>query len=112
MEKNIKGLIQESFEEWADLEKKEAELEKEKQNRARKDQLIISKYCASHKKADMFHIAELLIKYDGMPKGDRDIVIIFKEKYPDDISLSELNDFLDVQDLYRDYLESGGENDD
>ena len=104
MDKDIKKLTEESFEEWADIEQKQAEREK-------KDKKIISLYCSQNLQADVFQIIELLMKFKGMAGHDKDTVMAFKEKYPDKLNIKLLHDFLDVKDLFKEYLESGGTGD-
>ena len=104
MDDNLKQLMQESLDEWADIEKRQAEREK-------KDKKIISLYCSQNRQADIFQIIKLLMKFKGMAGHDKETVEEFKAKYPDQLNVKLLNDFLDVKDLYKEYLESGGEND-
>ncbi len=105
MDDNLKQMMQESFDEWADIEQRQAEREK-------KDKRIISLYCSRNRQADVFQIIELLNKFKGMAGHDKDTVEDFKRNYPDKLNVKLLNDFLDVKDLYKEYLESGGDNDD
>lgn len=104
MDDKLKQLLQESFDEWADIQKRQAEREK-------KDKKIISLYCSQNSQADILQIIKLLLKFKGMAGHDKETVENFKEKYPDKLSVELLSDFLDVKDLYKEYLESGGEND-
>lgn len=104
MDDNLKQLMQESLDEWADIQKRQAE-------REQKDKKIISLYCSQNSQADIFQIIKLLMKFKGMAGHDKATVEEFKEKYPDKLDIKLLYDFLDVKDLYKEYLESGGEND-
>lgn len=105
MDNDLKLMMQDSLEEWASIEQRQAEREK-------KDKKIISIYCSQNKQADVIHIIELLMKFNGMAGHDKDTVKSFKEKYPDKLNVKTLSDFLDVTDLYSEYLESGGNSDD
>lgn len=102
MDDNLKQMIQESLDEWADIEQRQAEREK-------KDKRIISLYCSQNRQADVFQILELLVKFKGMAGHDKETVEDFKSKYPNKLDVKLLNDFLDVKDLYKEYLESGGD---
>ena len=102
MDENLEKKFQESELEWAEIEKLKAEREK-------KDRRIISEFCASNKQADMVQILELLEKYNGMPKHDKDIVSEFENKYPEQLNVKLIHSFLDVKDIYNQYLESGGD---
>lgn len=97
--------ISESLDEWADIQKKMAEREK-------KDKKIISRFCANNTAADIGHILELLLKYDGMSGDDKKSIEEFKSSYPNKLTIPMLGDFLDIKDIYKEFLESGGENDD
>lgn len=102
MKTDLEYLMQESESEWADIEKKIAIREKQ-------DRKIISIYCSQNKKADIIHTIELLEKYNGMPRHDQDIIANFKNEYPENLKIKTLHAFLDVKDIYEEYLESGGE---
>lgn len=104
MENNLEQMMQESESEWADIEKKIAFREK-------LDKKIISIYCSQNKEADIIHIVELLEKYNGMPLHDKEIIASFKNEYPENLKVRTIHDFLDIQDIYKAYLESGGEAD-
>lgn len=105
MDKLFEKELNDSLDEWVNIDKAIAEREK-------KDRKIISRYCAENKRADIFGIVELLLKYDGMPQKDIDVVKTFKANYPDNLNTKLLVAFLDVKDIYRNILESGGEYDD
>lgn len=105
MDGSLEQKLQESEEEWAEIEKQKAQREK-------KDRKIISQYCAGYNRADMVQILELLEKHGGMPKHDKDIISEFKNNYPETLTTKLIHNFEDVKDIYSEYLESGGENDD
>ena len=105
MDNTIENQLQESLEEWADIEK----LTYERQN---KDKKIISKFCAENKAADIYHTLKLLEKYSGLASHDRETVEMMKSKYPQELDAKLLYDYLNMRDIYSDYLESGGECDD
>lgn len=104
--------VQESEEEWADIERLKRELEKKSELRTKKDERIIREFCAKNKYADIIRTLELLEKNQGIAKWDREIVQQFKEKYPNELTVPMIQQMMDVKDLYREYLESGGECDD
>ncbi len=101
MDSNLEKKLQESEAEWADIERLKAAREK-------KDQKILSIYCAMNRPADIIHTIELLAKYNGLPQHDKEIVENFKNSYPDKITVKLLHAFLDTKDIYKEYLESGG----
>lgn len=101
---DIKAMMQESLADRAIIEQNLAERDK-------KDRKIISLYCARNKEADIIRIIELLLKFNGMAGHDKETIREFKTKYPDKLNVKLLNDFLDVKDLYKEYLESGGDDD-
>lgn len=105
MDENLEKQFQESESDWAEIEKLKAEREK-------KDKKIISQFCASNKQADMVRILELLEKYNGMPSHDTEIVNEFRKCYPKNLSVKLIHNFLDVKDIYSQYLESGGDDND
>ncbi|MEY8265146.1 hypothetical protein AALA79_02015 [Lachnospiraceae bacterium 64-25] len=102
MDENLEREFQESESDWAEIEKLKAEREK-------KDKRIISQFCASNKQADMVRILELLVKHNGMPGHDKEIVSEFKRCYPEELNVKLIHSFLDVKDIYSTYLESGGD---
>lgn len=102
MDENLEKRMQESESDWADIEKRTAE-------RIKKDKRIISDFCASNKRADMFQILELLEKHGGLPEHDDEIVKKFRESYPQQLTVKLIHDFLDVTDIYSQYLEFGGD---
>lgn len=105
MNRDLEELMQNSLDEWADIEERIARREKQ-------DKKIISIYCSQNDRADVIHTIELLEKYNGMPQHDTDIINNFKEQYPKNLKVQTIHDFLDVQDIYSAYLESGGNADD
>lgn len=105
MDDNIAKGLQESLSEWSTIDKLIAERES-------KDKRIISTFCAANDPADMMQILDLLEKHKGMPKHDKDIVYEFRDKYPFDLNTKLISNFLDVKDIYSQYLESGGGNND
>lgn len=105
MEDKLKEMLQGSLEAWANIDRSRAEQEK-------KDRKIISMYCAKNQPADIFRTIELLEKFNGLPEYDEQVIKKFKENYPKKITTKLLFDFLDVKDIYREFLESGGKNND
>lgn len=103
MDKELETRMQESEEEWAKIQKEIALREK-------KDQRIISEFCASNDPADIVHSIELLEKFPGMPIHDKEAVDEFKEVFPKKLTVPILHKYLDVKDIYREFLESGEEN--
>ena len=104
MSDNLEEMLEQSEEEWAEIDKKVALREK-------KDKKIISMYCAENRSADVFNIIELLEKYNGMPDHDSEIVQEFKAQYPKMLKVKTLKSFMDIQLIYHGYLDSGGESD-
>lgn len=104
MDDVLEKQVQESEEEWA-------EIEKTIKIREQKDKDIISHFCANNY-ADIARTLELLKKHKGMPKHDQERVNTFDKHYPDNITLKDILGYLDVKDIYRQFLESGGENND
>ncbi|MBD5395897.1 MAG: hypothetical protein HDR71_16920 [Lachnospiraceae bacterium] len=104
MDENLEKQFQESEAEWAEIEEKKAIREK-------KDKRIISMFCASNNQADMVQILNLLEKHNGMPDHDKEVIVSFKECYPGSLTVKLLHSFLDVKDIYSQYLESGGKDD-
>ena len=102
MNDNLEEMMEQSEEEWAEIEKQIAQREK-------KDKKIISMYCAENRLADVVNIIELLEKHNGMPDHDREVVQEFKKQYPQMLTVKVLKSFMDVQLIYQGYLESGGE---
>lgn len=103
MDKILAEQCQESLDEWAEIEKTEAE-------RRKKDNRIVSNYCAENKEADIIHILELLDKHKGaMPKHDEIIVDTFKHNYPKTLTVKMIVEFEDIKDIYSEYLEMGDE---
>lgn len=103
MDENLEKQFQESESEWA-------EIEKNTEIRKKKDQRIISKYCATNKEADIVHILKLLEKHGGMPNHDEELLTEFKEHYPKTLTVKMIHNFEDIKDIYSEYLESGVEN--
>lgn len=101
MDEALEQQFQDSEKEWAEIERLKAIREK-------KDRRIISIFCAQNDPADMINILSLLEKYSGMPQHDKEIVYDFKRKYPNDLTVKIIHSFLDVMDIYSQYLESGG----
>lgn len=93
--------IQQSLSEWAEIEKKQ-------ELRQKKDERLISQFCADNSHADVIRTLNLLEKYKGMPKHDCERVISFKNNYPDNITVQDIAGYQDVTDLYARYLELGG----
>lgn len=102
MDENLENDMQESLSEWATIEKTISE-------RQKKDRIIISKYCATHKDVDIINILNLFDKYNGLPSHDDEIIKDFKSKYPKDLTVKSIKAFEDVKIIYSDFLESGGE---
>lgn len=102
MDEKLERQFQESEFEWAEIERLKAE-------RKKKDNKIISQFCAANKQADMVRILELLEKHNGMPKHDKEIVYEFKKCYPEGLNVKLIHSFLDVKDIYSMYLEAGGD---
>ena len=46
-----------------------------------------------------------------MPKHDKEVVEEFKKNYPEELNIKLIHSFLDVKDIYSQYLESGGDDD-
>lgn len=105
MYNKLQQQLEESLAEWANIDKEIAE-------RQKKDKRIISTFCAQNTLADMTRILYLLEKYNGMPKYDKEIVIEFKQKYPDNLDAKILSSFLDIKDMYSQILEAGGDDND
>lgn len=101
MGKCVKDNIQESLVEWAEIDKCTA-------IRMKKDERIVRQFCAENTEQDIMGILELLEQYKGMSSPDQKIVVDFKQKYPKQLDVKSIADFLDVKDLYSQYLESGG----
>lgn len=112
MDKRIQEDMQSSMEEWADIQEQKYKLEQREKERKKKDQQIISRYCASSTKADIFRTLELLLKFGGLPRHDEEIANNFKEAYPKDLTLAKIAEFEDMKMIYKKQLESGGEYDD
>lgn len=104
MDENLEKKFQESESEWAEIDRLITEREK-------KDKRIISQFCATNKQADMVRILKLLEKHNGMPKHDKEVVEEFKKNYPEELNIKLIHSFLDVKDIYSQYLESGGDDD-
>lgn len=104
MNTDLEMMMQESEAEWADIEEKIA-------IRESRDRKIVSCYCAQNKNADIIRTLELFEKYNGLPKHDKEIISRFRKEYPEELKVRTIHDFLDIQDIYKDYLESGGEMD-
>lgn len=105
MDGKLEQELQESAEEWANIKKMEAE-------RVKKDNKIISMFCAENHPADIYTTIQLLLKYNGMPTHDKETVEEFNKKYPGDLNIDLLHRYLDLKDIYHEYLELGGECDD
>lgn len=101
MGNEIQEALQESVEEWAKIEKLEAV-------RKKKDQRIISKYCADNDPADIYRILKLLNRLDGLPSHDKETIKSFESKYPNNLSTKLILEFEDVKDIYSKYLEQEG----
>lgn len=101
MTNELQNLLQESVDKWGEIEESMAMQEK-------KDQKIISKYCADNDPSDIFSTLNLLNKHKGLPLHDKDTVKNFESKYPDKLTTKLILEFEDVKDIYRKYLESGG----
>ncbi len=95
-------LFQESEEEWAEINKR-------KIIRQKKDERIISSYCAENIEEDILNTVELLLKYRGMAGHDKETVEEFKKMYPDKLNVPLLRKYMDLLDIFEKYLESGGE---
>lgn len=104
MDKELQEMIQESQEEWADIEKT-------KSIRKKKDLRIVSTFCALNNEADIIRTLELLDKHKGLPKHDKENMDTFKTNYPKELTVDDVANYLDFTDIYRRYLESGGEAD-
>lgn len=112
MEDSLIDQLQESEEEWADIEKLRHDLLNKENARLNKDKKIISHYCADNKHADITTTLELLLKYSALPEHDEETIKEFKQSYPSKLSVDIIHRFEDVKDIYSSYLESGGEYDD
>lgn len=104
MNGELKELIQASKEEWADIQKQISE-------RERKDKIIISKICAKNDYADVVNIIRLLKKHNGLPEHDQQTIDEMEKNYPKKLTLDLLERYFDVVDVYSDYLENGGDED-
>lgn len=105
MDKAIREQMEDSLEEWSAINKQIHE-------REIKDRRIISEYCATNTKSDITKTIKILQSYEGMPSYDKDIVNRFESMYPDSLTIQIIEEFSDLQDIYADYLLSGGEDDD
>lgn len=105
MDRELDELMQESEFEWSEIQKQIA-------IREMKDRRIISKFCANNKHGDIIRSIELLEKNEGLPGHDKEVLGNFKQEYPDNLKVRTLHDFLDIQDIYSSYLESGGNEND
>lgn len=103
MDENLEKQFQESENDWADIQRKT-------DIRNQKDRRIISQYCAKNKEADIIHTLKLLEKFKGMPNYDEELLNEFRENYPKTLTVKMIHDFEDIKDIYREYLESGEEN--
>lgn len=101
MDESLGKKLQDSEVEWARIQRQIAEREK-------KDRRIISEYCAKNDIADIYHILELLEKYDGMPDYDKETVVEFRGNYPKKLTVDLIHRYEDLKDIYNNYLESGG----
>lgn len=101
MSEELDTLLQESAKQWAKIEELKAQQEK-------KDRKAISMFCAENAPDDITRVLELLIKRGGLPEHDKEIVVEFKEKYPEKLTVALILEFYDVKDIYKRYLESGG----
>ena len=104
MDEKLKNDLNKSLEEWADIEKRRALQEK-------KDRQIISIYCAKNDISDVYRTIELLKKHRGMPSYAKETVITFEENYPNSLTAQIICDYEDTKDIYKDYLEKGGDED-
>lgn len=102
---DIKSELADSLAEWAKIEQQQAERED-------KDKKIISAYLAQNNGADILRTLELLKKYEYMPDHDIEVIKEFEEHFPKKLTTPILSRYLDVADIYSQYLESGGKNDD
>lgn len=102
MNDELEKRMQDSEIEWAKIQELTAE-------RQRKDKRIISEFCAANDEADIKRTLDLLNKYNGMPNHDKEIVNEFNTSYPRELTVKLIHNFLDVKDLYRKFLESGGD---
>ena len=109
MDKDLVDQFQESEIEWADIQKLQYQLEKNREKRLIKDQAIISRYCGSNSYADIISTLELLLKYPGLAKHDHETIQKFKESYPSELTVELIHKYEDILDVYSEYLESEGE---
>ena len=93
------------------IQKMQDELSKEKDANLEREKSAISIYCSENNYADVVRTLDLLLKYPGMAGHDHKTVEEFKEAYPQKLTTRMIMDFEDIKDLYRRYLDSGGEND-
>lgn len=101
MEQAFEERLQESLTQWSEIDQITLE-------RQRKDKRLISEFCAMNNKADIIRILTLLIKYGGLPEHDREVVETFERNYPKSLTTKMIAEFNDVRDIYSEYLESGG----
>lgn len=104
MTKDLLEKLKESLQERADIERQLAERDK-------KDKKVISMYCAENAPADIYRTLKLLEKYNGLPEHDKYVVDNFNATYPKKLTVQLILEFEDVKDIYRRYLESGGNDD-
>lgn len=100
-EKNLDELMQESAAEWKNIERLKAEREK-------KDKKIISMFCAENNPSDILKTYKIIIKNQGIPHADKEVVKNFKENYPDSLSIPLILEYKDIIEIYSNILETGG----
>lgn len=93
--------------------KEHAEIQERLDIRNKKDQKLISMFCAQNEEADVINTVMLLEKYNGLPEHDRQKIKEIKALYPaGKMTVRHIVDFIEIQNIYAPILESGGNVDD
>ena len=101
MDEKYKEELQESLRKWATIDKILAIQRK-------KDEPLISRFCANNDPEDINQTIKKLKNHKGMPKHDRKIITTFELAYPDNLTTKILLQYLDLTDIYSDFLRSMG----
>ena len=73
-----------------------------------KDQPLIRKFCSKNDFDDIRKTIQTLKNHKGVPTHDKQIIIAFELAYPDNLTTKLISQYLDLTDIYSDFLRNMG----
>lgn len=101
MDEKYKEELQESLRKWAIIEKILVIQRK-------KDEPLISRFCADNDPDDITQTINKLKDHKGLPTHDKKVINKFEHAYPDNLTTKIILQYLDLTDLYSDFLRNMG----